>query len=138
MEGAISANLGRFDSREASGALNTELVDDVFVVRYAGTWSESDGQIENIGTGYDYRASDSQAAHASILWLINVVMELTLRAYYADALASGDAPTGLGIFCRERQTSADIPALVWVFGKAKPTKLESTERVATVLLKRSA
>lgn len=97
MEGVITAKLGNFDSRELSGAMDAELVDDVLGVRIAGTWSESDSQIENLGAGDDYRASDSQAARASLLWLINDAMELTLRAYYADALATGDAPTGLGI-----------------------------------------
>jgi iron complex outermembrane receptor protein len=77
--------------------LDTELVDEVLGARIAGTWSESDGQIENVGAGDDFRASDSQAARANLLWVINDDMELMLRAYYADDFAKGDAPMGLGI-----------------------------------------
>lgn len=99
-QGYLTAKVGRFDSRELAGAVDTQLIDDVLGLRVAGTWSQSDGQLDNVGSGNggdDYRANDSQAARASLLWLVNDDIELSVRAYYSDAEADGDAAIGLGV-----------------------------------------
>lgn len=99
-QGYITAKLGNFNSHQISGAVDTQLVEDVLGLRIAGTWSEDDGQLDNVGTaskGDDFRETDSQAARASLLWYINEEMKLSIRAYYSDSAALGDAAVGQGV-----------------------------------------
>jgi len=98
-QGYITAKVGNFNSRQIIGALDTQLVEDVVGLRVAGTWSEDDGQLDNVGNGAngdDFRANDNQAARANLLWFINEDTKLLLRAYYSDSEALGDVPVGLG------------------------------------------
>ncbi len=79
--GYFRAGGGNFDRKEAHGAFETPLVEDVLAVRLAGTWIEQDGWFENENPGVDDgNAIDEYGLRATLLWEPNDDLQMVLRA----------------------------------------------------------
>lgn len=66
--GYLKLTGGRFDYRQAEGATNVTIADDVLAVRLAAQIRRRDGYVENIGVGPDFNDIHTNAYRASILF----------------------------------------------------------------------
>jgi iron complex outermembrane receptor protein len=91
--GYIRIGAGDYDRKEAHGAFETPLIDDVLAIRLAGTWIEQNGWFENKLAGIDDgNAVDEYGLRASVLWQPNDDLQLILRASTGEQNACSCAP----------------------------------------------
>ena len=84
-EGYLTVGAGNYDLREVEGAYNASLSDTV-AVRFAGTWTEADGWLENVLPGVDDAYSiDEYGFRVGVLWQPNDDFEALLRASTAKS-----------------------------------------------------
>jgi iron complex outermembrane receptor protein len=83
--GYITVGLGDYSRKEASGAFETDLVEDVLAMRLAGTWTEVDGWFENKNPGVDdANAVDEYGVRLSIAWRPTDSLEAIVRYTKTD------------------------------------------------------
>ena len=93
-EGNITAGIGSHNLREANGAFETTLAQDVFGVRFAFNYRESDGVIENLTPGADDpNSADSIGGRLSLRARPSEKLDLKLKVY-----AGQDDGTQAGVF----------------------------------------
>ncbi len=119
--GFVSAGLGNFNTRRASGAFGTTLVEDKLAVRVAGTTEKGDGQLPNPLGLEDGRTTDNWAVRGSVLLAPTDSAEFTLRAYAGESDASSEAAMSLGV-----GPGASSP----ITGYARPANYEYWETAA--------
>ncbi|GAA5315550.1 MAG: TonB-dependent receptor [Candidatus Pelagadaptatus aseana] len=93
-EGYLTVGLGDYARKEAQGAFQTSLVDDVLAMRVAGTWTEADGYNENKLAGKDdLNSIDEWGARVSFAYTPTDEMEAIVTFG-----ASEQSPTNAGIY----------------------------------------
>lgn len=96
--GYVTAGYGNFDTKELSGAAEFTLIPDVLGIRGAVTWSEGDGQLENLTPGKpDMRSTDNSAGRLAIRYRPNDALDFDLRLYSAESHPLADVPLTLGV-----------------------------------------
>jgi iron complex outermembrane recepter protein len=94
--GFLSAGIGNFESYTVSGAGEATLAQDVFGVRVAGTWTESDGYIENVFNDQNYAAIDSAALRLSARWDPSSQTSINAKVYWAENDPRAELAYGVG------------------------------------------
>ncbi|MEO1324736.1 MAG: TonB-dependent receptor, partial [Pseudomonadota bacterium] len=94
--GYFTVGAGNFESYTAGGAVEFTPAQDVFGVRLAGTWSESDGYTENPFDGLTYGGVDSIAGRLSLRWDPGSDTSINAKVYFAENDPRQDLPYGIG------------------------------------------
>jgi len=94
--GYVSAGISNFDTYTAGGAFEFTPAEDVFGVRVAGTWTDSEGYTENPFDGETYAGIDSVAASLSLRWDPSSATSINAKVYFAENDPRQDLPYGIG------------------------------------------
>ena len=120
-QGYITVGAGDYGRKEAHGAGETTLIDDVLAVRVAGTWTERDGWKENeYPGGVDGNAIDEWGARITFTYQPKDEVEAILRLAKSDSKADNYAYTsyegvsgaGAGLYELFNNTTIGLPALM--------------------------
>jgi len=119
-EAYLSLGVGTFSRKEAQGAFQNSLVDDLLALRIAGTWTDVDGYNENKLAGKDdLNSIDEWGARVSLAYTPNDELEMTLRLSVSES-----TPTNAAIFTDNYNTTGLYPlAGLPVSRETDPTSL---------------
>jgi iron complex outermembrane receptor protein len=100
--GMLSVGYGSFDEKRASGYVNTPILGNELFGRFAFSWREQDGVIDNLADGSALNGKDTLAFRGSLRWQPTAVTTIDLIGNWqhdtppGTAFTSGVIPTSRG------------------------------------------
>ncbi len=95
-EGYFTAGYGNYDRIAFEGAVEAELVPEVFGVRIAGTYVDADGYTFNPTLGQNFAETNSYAGRATFFLEPSAGFSMTLKLHGARSNPRQDLPYGIG------------------------------------------
>lgn len=92
-EGYLTLGYGNFDRKDARGAIQAPLIDDILAARFAFTYTKDDGLIKNKLPGHTNREqTDLYAGRLSFTFAPSPDFEANLRLFHARSKGAGIGP----------------------------------------------